>query len=277
MISVIIPTYNRASLLREAITSVLNQSFSKTEVIIVDDGSIDNTRQTVADIARTSSVPIRYLYQENAGAAAARNIGVRAAEFDTICFLDSDDLFLPEKLQVQFRALAGSNRRISHTREVWFRRGILLNQKKKHRPPDGDIFAASLRMCMVGMSTVMIRREIFAEFGLFDESLPCCEDYDFWLRVATREDFLLVDKPLVRKNGGRPDQLSVRHRQGMDKYRIRSLEKILGSGSLTHEQYDLTLSELKRKCRIYGNGCIKHGRREEGAEILAIPERVSRP
>lgn len=276
MISVIIPTYNRASLLREAITSVFKQSFSETELIIVDDGSTDHTRQMVADLSRSSLIPIRYLYQKNAGAAAARNVGVRTAGFETICFLDSDDQFLPDKLNVQYRNLADSDRRISHTREVWFRRGKLLNQKKKHQSPDGDIFAASLRMCVVGMSTVMIRREIFDEYGLFDESLPCCEDYDFWLRVATREDFLLVDKPLVHKNGGRSDQLSVRYRQGMDKYRIRSLEKLIKSGCLNPEHYAMTLSELKRKCRIYGNGCIKHGRRTEGIEVLEIPDQLSR-
>jgi glycosyltransferase involved in cell wall biosynthesis len=275
-VSVIIPTYNRQEWLAEAVRSALDQTVAPDEVIVVDDGSTDSTAQLVARLAREAAVPVRYLYQDNRGAAAARNSGIRAARFDTVCFLDSDDRFATDKIASQYPRLLSSGHLISHTCESWLRRGQPLAQKIKHRPPDGDVFAASLSLCVVGMSTVMARRELFARYGLFDETLPCCEDYDLWLRVGCRERFLLVDTPLTLKNGGRPDQLSVIHRQGMDRYRIRSLASLLESGILTKEQAELALRELQRKCAIYGRGCIKHGKEEEGRSVLQLPEGIRR-
>lgn len=272
-ISVIIPTCNRAELLAECVRSVLTQTLPPSEVLIVDDGSTDQTARVVAQLAREAVLPLNVIHQDNRGAAAARNTGIRAARGDVLCFLDSDDRFVPEKIACQLARLRASPCLISHTRELWFRRGLPLSQKKKHRPPQGDIFCASLAMCVVGMSTVMARREVFARYGLFDETLPCCEDYDFWLRVGSRERFLLVDRPLTVKNGGRPDQLSVRYRMGMDKYRIQALVNLLSGGGLSAEQSLLAVRELERKCAIYGRGCIKHGRDEEGETYLRLPAR----
>ncbi|MFZ5798519.1 MAG: glycosyltransferase family 2 protein [Desulfobulbaceae bacterium] len=273
LISVIIPTYNRAQWIAEAVASVIHQTVPPAEVLVVDDGSTDETRTVVQELVRHAGLPIRYIAQANRGAASARNTGILTARGDYLCFLDSDDRFAPEKIGRQAVALRDSGCLISHTREQWFRRGRHLNQKKKHRPPDGDIFAASLGMCVVGMSTVMAGREVFDRYGLFDESLPCCEDYDFWLRVGCRERFHLLDLPLTIKNGGRPDQLSVRYRQGMDKFRIRSLVNLLESGTLSTEQSRLAARELERKCDLYGRGCIKHGRSEEGLFYQQLPAR----
>lgn len=271
MISVVLPTHNRAAFLDRAIGSILNQRLPCGELIVVDDGSIDETPTLVARLADRSTVPIRLLSQENRGAAAARNAGIRAARGELIAFLDSDDWWLPDKLALQAAAMAAAPEvRIAHSREIWFRHGRRVNQKKKHDPPGGDIFAASLAMCVVGMSTVMARRELFDRYGLFDESLPCCEDYDLWLRVGCREPFLLIPEPLTGKDGGRPDQLSAVHRQGMDVFRIRSLVKLLDSGELHPHQHHLAADELSRKCLIYGQGCIKHGRPEEGSRYLAL-------
>ena len=272
-ISVIVPTYNRAEWLADGVRSVLAQTMRPTEVLIVDDGSTDHTAQVVAQLGREVPLTLQYIYQENRGAAAARNTGIRSAQGKLLCFLDSDDRFAPKKISCQYAMLQSSSCLISHTRERWFRRDRPLNQKKIHQPPQGDIFAASLGMCVVGMSTVMARRELFDRYGYFDETLPCCEDYDFWLRVGSQERFLLVDLPLTVKNGGRPDQLSVRYRIGMDKYRIHSLVKLLAGGWLSPEQAQLAARELERKCAIYGQGCIKHGRDEEGRAYLRLPER----
>lgn len=277
LISVIIPTCNRADWLAECIQSVIAQTLPPSEILIVDDGSTDHTPQLVAQLARESPLPIRSIHQDNRGAAAARNTGIRSARGDIVCFLDSDDRFVPEKIASQLARLRPSSRLLSHTRELWLRRSRPLSQKKKHQPPDGDIFSASLAMCVVGMSTVMARREVFDRYGLFDESLPCCEDYEFWLRVGSRERFLLVDQPLTVKNGGRPDQLSVRYRMGMDRYRIRSLVKQLEGGWLSAEQSLLAVRELERKCTIYGRGCFKHGRDEEGETYLQLPGRFRPP
>ena len=166
---------------------------------------------------------------------------------------------------------------VSHTQEVWYRNGRLLNQKARHRKESGYIFDRCLDLCAVGMSTVMIRRQLIEQVGLFDEQLPCCEDYDYWLRVSVKLPFLLIDKPLTTKDGGRTDQVSCIHRTGIDKYRIRAIEKILASGMLNADQYSMAWDELVNKCRIYGNGCIKHGRSTEGEYYLSLPGRYSLP
>ncbi len=273
LITAIIPTYNRASHLERAIGSVLAQRRACDELIVVDDGSTDQTQALLARLAAGARIPIRVLRQDNRGAAAARNLGIRMARGSLLAFLDSDDWWLPGKLAVQAAAMeARPELLISHTREIWHRNGQRVNQKKKHDPPDGDVFAASLGMCVVGMSTVVARRQFFDRYGLFDEDLPCCEDYDLWLRAGSREPFLLAPQPLTGKEGGRPDQLSEIHRMGMDVFRIRSLVNLLDSGVLTPAQQQATRIELIRKCLIYGQGCVKHGRPEEGARYLALAQ-----
>lgn len=272
-VSVIIPTYNRAQRLGKAIDSVLAQSHQDFELIVVDDGSEDNTDELIENY----NSDIVYIRQENSGAAAARNRGIEKARYNLLAFLDSDDWFAENKLKTQIQAM---NRNpsclISHTNEIWYRNGQILNQKLKHKKSSGDIFAQSLELCAVGMSTIMIHKEIFDRYGFFDEGYPCCEDYEFWLRISAEEKFLLVEEPLTSKDGGRDDQLSTIYRTGMDKFRIKAIMKTLASGRLTEEQSGIARRELERKCRIYGTGCIKHGRAEEGRYFLNLPETVGR-
>jgi glycosyltransferase involved in cell wall biosynthesis len=272
-VSVVIPAYNHERFIQAAVDSVLAQTHANLELIVVDDGSTDQTQVLLKRLAAGARIPIRVLRQDNRGAAAARNLGIRMARGSLLAFLDSDDWWLPGKLAVQAAAMeAQPELLISHTREIWHRNGQRVNQKKKHDPPDGDVFAASLGMCVVGMSTVVARRQFFDRYGLFDEDLPCCEDYDLWLRAGSREPFLLAPQPLTGKEGGRPDQLSEIHRMGMDVFRIRSLGTLLDSGVLTPAQQQATRIELIRKCLIYGQGCVKHGRPEEGARYLALAQ-----
>ncbi|MBU0482616.1 MAG: glycosyltransferase [Proteobacteria bacterium] len=273
-VSVIIPTYNRIAHLVKAIDSVLAQSYRNFEIIVVDDGSDDGTQEIVASYGH----PVSYIHQPNRGVSAARNAGVKGAKYSFLAFLDSDDRYEPDKLKIQVEALESSPEHlISHTDEVWYRQGKILSQKKKHARSGGDIFERSLELCVVGMSTVMVRREFFDLVGLFDESLPCCEDYDLWLRAGCRYPFLLVPKPLTIKDGGRPDQLSAIHREGMDKYRIQSLVKLLESALLSVRQTELASEELCRKCTVYGNGCLKHGREEEGRAFLKLASEYRAP
>jgi len=270
-VSIIIPTYNRAGLLGRAIDSVLIQDYPAFELLVVDDGSSDATPELLAGYGSS----LRVITQKNRGASAARNAGIRAARHDLLAFLDSDDQFAPGKLARQAAAMARAPEyHISHTDEIWYRRGELLNQKKKHTRAGGGIFARSLKLCVVGMSTVMARREFFEKVGLFDEELPCCEDYDLWLRAAWRMEFLHVPEPLTTKHGGRTDQLSHRHRIGMDCYRIKVLVKILEVGGLNSEQKKLARQELVKKCRIYGQGCLKHGRPDEGESYLKMADKI---
>ena len=266
-VSVIIPTYNRGPLLEKAVHSVFAQSYDDYEIIVIDDGSSDDTKTRMAKY----NSRVRYVYQDNRGPAAARNRGIREAQYSFLAFLDSDDWFASGKLEIQLtRMQEEPHYLISHTDEIWYRRGKLLNQKKRHHKPGGYIFARCLELCTVSMSTVMVRRELFDSIGLFDETLPCCEDYDFWLRASIEQPFLKIDEPLTLKDGGRPDEISVQYRVGMDKYRIASICNLLENESLSPEQRTLAKKELAHKSRVYGNGCIKHGRPEEGQYYLDI-------
>ena len=267
-VSVIIPTFNRAPLLQRAVDSVLNQTHAGFELIVVDDGSSDGTAELLAGYP---DARIRYLHQENRGPAAARNLGIRAARYDLIALLDSDDWFCPTKLALQVAAMQQApDFLISHTEETWYRQGQLLNPKKKHRKKTGDIFAQSLKLCAVSPSTVMARVALFDQVGLFDESLPCCEDYDLWLRVSASFPFLLLDLPLTCKDGGRPDQLSTQYRIGMDRWRIQALQGLLARGQLRGGLAAAARRELVRKSRIYGNGCLKHGKLDEARHYLEL-------
>ena len=271
-VSVIIPTHNRGGFLAQAIDSVLSQSCGNFELIVVDDGSTDETQALLASYGKALIV----LRQENQGPAAARNVGIRAARHPLLAFLDSDDRFARQKLALQVAAMEEQPELlISHTQETWFRNGRHFNQKKRHTKEGGDIFVRCLALCVVGMSTVMARRELFARIGLFDEALACCEDYDLLLRASVAHPFLLVDAPLTDKHGGRPDQLSVQFKTGMDRFRLRALENLLAEAPLTPEQSRLAREELVRKAVIYGNGCLKHGRSEEGRRSLALAGRYA--
>ncbi len=270
-VSVIIPTYNRSLLLRRAVESVFRQTIQCSEIILVDDGSTDNTLDLLHDLSTSAKIPFQVYHRKNRGPAAARNFGVRKAKFPFIAFLDSDDHWHKRKLELQYPLLVdNSSCRISHTREKWLRRGHHLNQKKKHAPCDGDIFNHCLQLCGVGMSTVMLKKTLFDQVGLFDESLRCCEDYDLWLRVSCKFSFLLVDKPLTVKEGGREDQVSFQYRLGMDRMRIYSLKKLLDSNVLDRKKHFMALNELKKKITIFGNGCLKHGKQELGCSYLDL-------
>jgi len=267
LVSVIIPTYNRAGFLKEAIESVLGQTYSRVELIVIDDGSTDQTKALV----KYYSDQLTYVYQENKGVAAARNRGIAEAAGPLIAFLDSDDRFEPKKIALQAKAMQEDpSFLVSHTQEKWYRRGRFLNQKKKHRKESGYLFARCLELCAVGMSTTMVRKELFERVGLFDETLPCCEDYDLWLRASVGHSFLLIDSSLTIKNGGRPDQLSVMHRVGMDAYRIQSIIKLIKSAVLNETQLHQARMELARKCTILGNGSLKHGKMEQAGYYLKL-------
>ena len=274
-VSVVIPAYNRAAMLGRALQSVVRQSVWCEEVIVVDDGSTDGSRELIEDmLVGEPGLELRWLRHAcNRGPAAARNLAIAHARCPVIAFLDSDDHWLPKKLEKQAALMdLHPEYLISHTRERWLHGGRHLNQKNRHRPRHGDIFPQCLELCAVGMSTVMLRREIFNWVGLFEESMRCCEDYDLWLRASCRLSFLLVDEVLTVKEGGREDQVSSRYRVGMDRFRIDALLRLLDSGVLTGCQEKLAREELRKKCTIYGNGCLKHGKETEGRYILGLAQ-----
>lgn len=268
-LSVIIPTHNRCDFVREAIASVLAQTYQDFELIVVDDGSTDRTAEVVHEFPG-----IRYVFQENRGVSAARNHGVSLSSGKMLAFLDSDDLWQPRKLerQVEFFA-AQPEMRICQTEEIWLRNGVRVNPHAKHKKPSGDIFARSLHLCLVSPSAVMMRRELFEDARGFDESLPACEDYDLWLRIAAREQVPLIETPLVIKRGGHADQLSHRF-WGMDRFRVTALCKLLAADVLTVEQRQQVEKVLLAKCRILAQGARKRGR--DGEQYLRLAETYTR-
>jgi hypothetical protein len=273
-ISVIIPSYNRAPVLLRALNSVFRQDLAVAEVIVVDDGSTDETQQRFEELSPPPWLSLQIISQKNSGPAAARNHGIARSSQPYIAFLDSDDHWHRRKIACQFPLLLKNQEyMVSHTLEKWRYLGNHKNQKAIHIPRHGDIFTHCLRLCAVGMSTVIARRELFTTVGFFDEALPCCEDYDFWLRVSCRFPFLLVAEPLTIKEGGHQDQLSRRFRVGMDSYRLQSLTNLLKAGLPDSSRQLLTLKELVRRSAIYAQGCMKHDKPAVASQVLAgIPE-----
>jgi len=269
-VSVVIPTYNRRDWVREAIESVLVQSEPPFELIVVDDGSEDDTALAVRGFGER----VRYERMARRGVSAARNVGVRVSRGRWIAFLDSDDLWLPEKLAIQMDFLRDHPQyRICQTEEVWLRYGRRVNPKKVHEKPEGHCFERLLERCLVSPSAVLLSRGLLDEVGGFDEEMPACEDYDLWLRIGCRYPLGLIRDPLVIKRGGHEDQLS-RSIPGLDRWRIRALEKILRSGRLTAAQARQALSVLAEKCRVYAGGCIKRGKLDEAQHFASLAGRV---
>lgn len=257
-VSVVIPTYNRRQMLRDAVESVLSQRYRDYELIVVDDGSEDGS---VEEFSKYSSA-LRLVSQPRRGVAAARNLGVRASRGEYLAFLDSDDLWRADKLAVQVAFMeAHPEVRICQTEEVWIRNGVRVNPRKRHRKPSGDIFRPSLDLCLVSPSAVMMTRELFDKAGGFDESFAVCEDYDLWLRISVDTSVPLLPGPLVVKRGGHPDQLS-RSTWGMDRFRIMALRKLLRSG-LRGEKRQWALQTLAAKVAIFAKGARKRGRENE--------------
>ncbi|VFQ43559.1 glycosyltransferase family 2 protein [Desulfoluna butyratoxydans] len=275
LISVIIPTYNRAWALAGAVDSVLGQDYPEVELIVVDDGSTDETPALLAAYGNALQV----ITLDNGGVSRARNHGVAAAQGEYIAFLDSDDRWLPEKLSEQAAFFkANPEARICQTEELWIRNGKRVNPCKHHKKPSGDIFEASLHLCLVSPSAVMLHGTLLKEVGLFDEALPACEDYDLWLRIACTTPVYTTPSPLVIKHGGHDDQLS--KTPFLDRFRIQSLVKLLKSGVLSTAQAEATRAVLEKKGRIYAGGCRKHGRDEEADAITrlvnqTIPAKIS--
>lgn len=265
-VSVVIPTRDRRALVLEAVTSALAQRACAAEVIVVDDGSEDDTAQALQAFAPR----VRCIRRTPSGVSAARNHGARLARGEWLAFLDSDDLWKPDKLAVQ---LAFHERepsvRISQTEEIWIRRGVRVNPCRHHIKPAGDVFLPSLRRCLLSPSAVLIRRDLFEEIGGFDESLPVCEDYDLWLRLSMHEPIGLVPEPLVIKRGGHADQVSRRY-WGMDRFRVAALVKLLASQPLGHERRAAVIAVLRGKCAIIAKGALRRGRDDEAERYLAV-------
>lgn len=191
-----------------------------------------------------------------------------------MAFLDSDDLWHPDKLKVQVDFMrTRPEAMICYTDEIWIRKGRRVNPKKKHQKHDGWVFEQTLPLCIVSPSSVMIRRELFAAVGRFDETLPVCEDYDLWIRIAARYPIHLVAQKLIIKRGGRPDQLSNKT-WGNDVYRVKALLKAWQDSNLSDDQRASVKAQIREKCRILALGFRKHGNPTEAAFYESLQEQL---
>lgn len=255
-VSVVIPTHNRLDSLCIAIDSVLDQRHPVHELIVVDDGSSDGT----AEHLRQHYPDIKLIQQSNHGVSHARNRAIEQATGDWLAFLDSDDRWFTNKIGTQIDALKKLPQlRLCHCDEHWIRNGKRVNQKHKHQKYGGDIFEHCLPLCAISPSASVIHRSLFDDIGLFDESLPACEDYDLWLRICAHEPVLYIDQALLEKTGGHDDQLSQRY-PAMDQYRLQALAKLLRTQGLPPDKQALAKATFTHKLLIYCNGARKRGR-----------------
>lgn len=255
-ISVIIPVFNRPDKIRSALNSVLSQSEPPLEIIVVDDGSTDET----TDVLNAYVGRLKVIRQENRGVSAARNRGIRAARGDWIAFLDSDDAWLPDKLKMA-REFHQQNPgyQIFQSEEIWIRNGRRVNPRKKHQKHGGWIFRQSLPLCIVSPSAVVIKKDVLAKVGAFDESFPVCEDYDLWLRISRHYPIGLDPRPGIIKYGGHDDQLSKKY-WGMDYFRLKAMDKHISDPMLDREERLWVLDEMINKLQVLIKGYNKRAK-----------------
>jgi glycosyltransferase involved in cell wall biosynthesis len=258
-VSVIIPTHNRAKLIGKAIKSVLNQTYQDFEIIIVDDGSTDNTEETVKSF---NNFKIRYIsHSNNRGISAARNTGIRASRGKYIALLDSDDEWLPEKLDQQIKVFQNASSEVGVVCSWSYNIDEKGNYISKRCLPkkDGYIYEDLLSTDPISVPTVLIRKECFHRVGLFDNLLNAQQDWDMWIRIAKYYKFVLIKIPLV-KYRIHPNQIS------------KNLEVKVITAKRILKKY---ANELKKRPGAYskhhfyiGNRLCHMGKTKEGQRYL---------
>lgn len=250
-VSVIIPTYNRAQYVCEAIDSVLTQTYKDFEIIVVDDGSTDNTPTLVPSYGP----PVKYIRQDNQGVSTARNRGIYHASGKYVAFLDSDDMFYPDKLSVQVSVME------AHPRESFsftdYSQGPNLPPKrigraKRHRIDPDDIFYSLCRRIIVHTVTVMAKREELLSVGLFDPTLRAAEDFDLWLRLSRRHAGRFIENVLTfhREHSQRTMRTLMFHRNYCNTYTLQLRR---------WNQYNASLAERKALHRSYIDTLLQLG------------------
>lgn len=199
-VSVIIPTYNRAHLISRAIQSVLKQTYKDFEVIVIDDGSTDNTEYIIKQFQDKDN-RIRYIkHKKNKGGSAARNAGIKLSKGDYIAFQDSDDEWLSEKLEKQMKFFEGAPSNVGVVYSGFWR---IEGDTKNYIPSsqvtekEGNVHKELLKGNFVTTQSIVIRKECFEKAGMFDESLPRLQDWDLVLRLSKYYEFKCIDEPLV--------------------------------------------------------------------------------
>jgi glycosyltransferase involved in cell wall biosynthesis len=249
----------------------LNQTFSDFELILVDDGSTDGSESIINEREGINFIKLN----ENAGVSKARNLGIKEARGKLICFLDSDDSWINDKLDQQIKCMNSQGKPAAcYTDEIWIRNGKRVNSGKRHQKYSGDILKYCLPLCIISPSSIMIRAEVLDEIGVFDESLPACEDYDLWLRLTARYLVEYIPHKLIIKTGGHSDQLSQKY-DAMDKFRVYAIDKLLGQVYLGDNIRKLAIEILIDKCGILLNGCLKRKNKDHAKIYSNLIEKYS--
>lgn len=274
LISVIIPSYNRSKFLLRAIDSILIQSYKNFELIVVDDGSTDGTFELIESLIKLNQ--IKYIRIENSGVAKARNVGAKNANGKFLAFLDSDDEWLPHKLQEQVDFFATSpHLKIVYGEELWIRNGKRVNQKFIHKKSGGWIFCECVQQCLIAPSSVMLEKDLFFEMAGFDESFVVCEDYDLWLKISSLLEIGFIANPIIIKHGGHDDQLSTKY-FAMDLWRMKSMFSILKNRNLNADHKLVVVDSLKRRGAILMQGYQKHGNLKDYQLVLEMIQNVDK-
>ncbi len=265
-ISVVIPVYNRAKLLRRALLSVIAQSHPVDEIIIVDDGSTDDCISVVHDmmqkhfrcINKGGDILIRILFMEHCGMPGkVRNKAIYHSRGEWIAFLDSDDEWLSQKIEKQLHWVQSTKTNICHTREIWMRGNKKISQKSQKHMREGMIFFDALQKCIIGPSTVLIHKSIFQKYGMFREDMQVAEDYELWLRITAQENVSYVDDELVVKNDCEDDLHLSKKYSYIESFRIQGLLGILKDTFLKGKQRELVRDVLSKKIILWNKGALK--------------------
>ncbi len=273
-ITAIVPVYNREQTIRRAIDSILVQSHMPEEIIVVDDGSTDKTKEILksyGDKLTSISLP------RNSGVSRARNTGIYHARTEWLAFMDSDDCWKKNKLKNQITYIRKYPfYQIMQSEEVWIRNGVRVNPRRHHKKPLGWIWEKSLERCLVSPSGVIVKKKLLERYGNFDESLPVCEDYDLWLKISRHHPVGLDLNLSVVKYGGHKDQLSRKYHT-MDLFRVRSLVKFLENESIPHFK-ERIIKVLTKKLNILIKGYQKRQKfkkAHECGDMLTLLEKYS--
>ncbi|MCF8059881.1 MAG: glycosyltransferase [Bacteriovoracaceae bacterium] len=256
LVSVLIPTFNRASVVERAVKSVLDQTIIDLECLVIDDASTDHTQEILSKIQDCRLKVITH--NENGGVSKSRNTGFQQSRGAWIALLDSDDEWLPERLDRQLEVAKNDpDLPLIHGEEIWIRNGKRIKQPKSHKKSGGAIFRQCLHQCLIGPSATLMKRELYEEMSGFREDYPVCEDYELWLRVTSKYNVGFVEAPIIIKYGGHEDQLSSRYK-AMDYWRVRAMDEIFKVGNLSSEDEKELISVLIKKSEILKMGYIKH-------------------
>ncbi len=262
-ITAVVPVYNRQHTVQRAIDSIVSQSYRPEEIIVVDDGSIDRTKEILKSYGdKLTCIFLR----RNSGPSRARNTGISHARTEWIAFMDSDDRWEKDKLKNQVEYLGKYPfYQIMQSEEVWIRNGVRVNPCRHHRKPVGWIWEQSLERCLVSPSAVLVRKALLERYGTFDDDLPACEDYDLWLRISRHHPVGLDCGFSVVKYGGHKDQQSRKY-PAMDRFRVRSLLRMLENEPHPCFRQKI-IRVLEKKLKILIQGYKKRQKLVSGLDI----------